>query len=59
MVGATLRSLEPGARQKVSVPLVVLPCLVAESSIGRQTLPSARLSLGPAGLAVTAAAHAG
>jgi hypothetical protein len=49
----TLRSLEPGTWQKVNVPMVVRPFLLAASWIGRQLLPSGLFVRGPAGVAET------
>lgn len=53
IVVATLTSLEPAAWQKVSVPMVVRPFLLAASWIGRHVLPSGPLVRGPAGDAET------
>jgi len=52
-----LMSLEPGDRQKVSVPIVVRPPLIAQSLMGRHG-PPARSSTGPTGVADTAVGSA-
>ena len=53
MLVAGFSSVEPAARQIVSVPVVVCEHLVALSRSVRQVLPSARFSSGPAGVAET------
>lgn len=53
IVVATLTSFEPAAWQKVNVPMVVRPFLLAASWIGRHVLPSGPLARGPAGDAET------